>query len=163
MNNECREKFYVGLDLSLIGTGIVIINNCGDIINQTLLNVKSEWYECMEQHINDVFDQCKFIANIVRLQNVAIEGLSYMSVGRTVHERTALHHMIRCYLYKKEIPFEIVPPKTLKKWATGNGNSDKKQMMANALERWGINFTDDNLCDAYCLAKMILAKECITN
>jgi len=162
MKIECKEKFYAGLDLSLIGTGIVIIDNEGNIVNQTLLNVKSEWYECMEQHINDVYKQCKFVANVVRLEKIAIEGLSYMSIGRTVHERTALHHMIRCYLYRREVLFDVIPPKTLKKWATGNGNSDKNQMMENAFKRWGIQFTDDNLCDAYCLARMIMEKDCIS-
>lgn len=160
MKIDCTEKFYVGMDLSLIGTGIVVIDNKGDIINKTLLNVKSEWYECMEQHINDVFEQCKFVANITRLEAIAIEGLSYMSSSPTAHERTSLHYMIRCYLYNNGVNFEIVPPKTLKKWTTNNGNADKKEMMEIAYLKWGNKFEDDNLCDAYCLARYIMSKEC---
>ena len=153
---ECNEKFYVGVDLSLVGTGIVIIDHTGRIVNQTLLDVKSEWYECPEQHLNDIIKQCKFIANVVRVEKVAIEGLSYMSLSKTAHERTALNFMLRCYLYRRGVPFEIVPPKTLKKWTTNNGNATKDDMMKTALERWGAEFTDDNLCDAYCLARYIM-------
>lgn len=42
----------------------------------------------------------------------------------------------------------LVNPKTLKKWATGNGNADKQDMITCCIRRWGIEPVDDNEADA---------------
>jgi hypothetical protein len=60
------------------------------------------------------------------------------------------------------VEYVAVPPSTLKKWAAGKGNVDKKTMVALANETWkkecaacGLPYrpiTDDNKADAYLLA-----------
>lgn len=59
------------------------------------------------------------------------------------------------------IPFEehvrkpyLIPPSTLKKYATGKGNSKKQEMLLQMYKRWGVEFTDDNAADAYALARL---------
>lgn len=42
----------------------------------------------------------------------------------------------------------LINPKTVKKWATGNGNADKKMMIDFCIKRWGIQPCDDNEADA---------------
>ncbi len=42
----------------------------------------------------------------------------------------------------------LVPPGTLKKYATGRGNADKTSMVVAARERLGYDGTDDNEADA---------------
>lgn len=42
-------------------------------------------------------------------------------------------------------------PSTLKKHATGKGNSGKPAMIAAARARWGVEVTDDNEADALCV------------
>lgn len=43
----------------------------------------------------------------------------------------------------------FVNVKTIKKWATGDGNADKKKMMDYCLQRWGIDVNGkDDLADA---------------
>lgn len=42
----------------------------------------------------------------------------------------------------------FINPKTVKKWATGNGNADKKMMIEYCKKRWGIDPIDDNEADA---------------
>ncbi|MBO5970043.1 MAG: crossover junction endodeoxyribonuclease RuvC [Clostridia bacterium] len=42
----------------------------------------------------------------------------------------------------------FINPKTVKKWATGNGNADKEMMMRFCKMRWKTNPVDDNEADA---------------
>jgi crossover junction endodeoxyribonuclease RuvC len=48
-----------------------------------------------------------------------------------------------------------VPPMTLKKFASGKGNSKKQEMLLQMYKRWGIEFNDDNAADSYALARLI--------
>jgi Holliday junction resolvasome RuvABC endonuclease subunit len=48
----------------------------------------------------------------------------------------------------------IVPPLTLKKYATGKGTSKKQEMLLQIYKRWGVEFSDDNAADAYALARL---------
>jgi Holliday junction resolvasome RuvABC endonuclease subunit len=59
--------------------------------------------------------------------------------------------VIRTELMDHGVPYALVPPKTLKKYATDNGNADKALMVAAALEQAGLRFKDDNQCDAWWL------------
>jgi Holliday junction resolvasome RuvABC endonuclease subunit len=43
---------------------------------------------------------------------------------------------------------KYVNVRTVKKWATGNGNADKKMMIEFCQKRWGIDPVDDNMADA---------------
>ena len=49
----------------------------------------------------------------------------------------------------QKIPYQGVPVGTIKKFATGKGNSNKEVMLAAARERWPeVNIVDDNQGDA---------------
>jgi Holliday junction resolvasome RuvABC endonuclease subunit len=48
----------------------------------------------------------------------------------------------------------VVPPMTLKKYATGKGTSKKQEMLLQIYKRWGVEFNDDNAADAYALARL---------
>jgi Holliday junction resolvasome RuvABC endonuclease subunit len=50
-------------------------------------------------------------------------------------------------------PF-LIPPMTLKKYATGKGNSKKQEMLLQIYKNWGVEFTDDNAADSYALARL---------
>lgn len=93
-----------------------------------------------------------------RLRKVAIEGYSHAS-------KFAQHKMGECGAatrigvadtlglkhYKTSV-IEIAPTR-LKKYVTGKGNSPKKVMLLNVYKKWDEEFTDDNLGDAYALAR----------
>lgn len=51
----------------------------------------------------------------------------------------------------------IVQPTALKKFVTGTGSAKKSEMLKAVYKRWGIDVADDNLADAYGLARMSLA------
>jgi Holliday junction resolvasome RuvABC endonuclease subunit len=48
----------------------------------------------------------------------------------------------------------IIPPMTLKKYATGKGTSKKQEMLMQIYKRWNVEFNDDNAADAYALARL---------
>jgi len=150
------EKFFIGVDPSLRGNAVVIINQFGEIINEHLISTDKECYINPEQRVLDIFEQIKYIANVVRLESLYIEGLSYSSQSATLFERCGLLYMITTYLLKEEINYSIIPPPQVKKWHTTDGHADKNLMMLVAKCKYNIDFKDDNICDAYCLAMMAL-------
>ena len=98
----------------------------------------------------------KFIPNIVRLSSVYIEGPSYSSNGAFYLQMGALHYYLRIFLSKKGIKYKIIPPTTLKKFAAGNGKAKKELMLLNIYKKWNMEFEDNNLADAYALARYAL-------
>ena len=68
--------------------------------------------------------------------------------------------IIRVLLYESGIPYLTIAPNTLKKFVLGPSEHQKKgsqkaPVMVEVLDRWGIKFTDDNACDAYCIVKFM--------
>lgn len=60
-----------------------------------------------------------------------MEGISYGSAGGgQVADLAGLNYLIRSVIVKYG-DFTIVPPTTLKSWATGNGAADKEMMIAS--------------------------------
>jgi Holliday junction resolvasome RuvABC endonuclease subunit len=51
----------------------------------------------------------------------------------------------------------VVPPTRLKKFVAGKGNAKKNEMLLAVYKRWGYEFADDNMADAFSLAKLGLA------
>lgn len=88
---------------------------------------------------------------------VAIEGLALGSRTGLSAERCALHYMVRVALYESKVPFLIVAPNSLKKFATGKGNAEKNVIIREVYRRWGIEAADDNQADAAVLAQIARA------
>jgi len=156
MFEYANERFYVGVDPSLTGFAIVIINQHGDIIEQKLIHTDAECYINIEQRLLDIFYQAKFVANIANMDMLYIEDLSFMSKSTSLWERIGLLYMIRTHLFKSNTNFEVKAPTALKKWHTTDGFATKTLMMQVAKCKWGLDFEDDNICDAYCLARWAL-------
>ncbi len=153
--NFYKDKdYYVGIDPSLNATGLVMINDQGEVVEERLITTYPDNYLCIEQRLLDILNDIKFVSCVGKLRKINIEALSFMSPGITFHERCGLLFLITTFLFDNEIEFETIPPKSLKKWAVGKGNADKKVMMELSEKRWGVKFTDDNICDAYNLAQM---------
>ena len=147
-------NYYVGIDPSLTATGVVVIDKAGDIVDQSLITTKPKDDMLVRYHI--IIDNI-FNAMQGSKYPVYIEGPSLHSKGRAVAQMFGLYWVIRWELNKANIPCEAVPPTQLKKFVTTKGNAKKEQMLLHTFKRWGIEFADNNLCDAYCLARWGLA------
>jgi crossover junction endodeoxyribonuclease RuvC len=51
----------------------------------------------------------------------------------------------------------LVAPQQLKKFAAGNGNARKDMIPKEVFKRWGVDFNDPNLAEAYVLARIAYA------
>ena len=149
-NNSPR---FVGLDPSFNGMGIIVLDSHGEIIEQILHKAKEGE---VEERLLDIENRIKFIPMIPRLETVYIEGPSYSSSGAFVLQMGALHFLIRLIFLKKKINYKVIAPGTLKKFVAGTGVAKKELMLLKTYKKWGIEFNDNNLCDAYGLARMAL-------
>lgn len=177
---------YVGIDYSITSPAMVIID--GAIIHAYAFGDKKKQgvYKFMGSGIWEVridpypvysseqerYDKIAnyFIEKIERLGEniqVRIENYSYASVGQVFHiaENCGL---LKHYLWKKEIPFDVIAPPTIKKYATGSGRANKDAMyeaMCNDLScDFRMHVGDDgkkvssptpDIVDAYYIAKSI--------
>jgi Holliday junction resolvasome RuvABC endonuclease subunit len=69
---------------------------------------------------------------------VMIEDYALGAKGRVFHigENAGL---LKWKLWNLKIPFSVVGPTVLKKWATGKGNADKEKMHAAFQQRFGVD------------------------
>lgn len=158
---EKNDNFlYAGIDPSFSNTGIVILDNKYNITVQQLISTKKydDIYHIEKRMVNIVgFLEDTFIPLKNDLKIVMIEGISFGSKGEGSVQLAALNYFIRIFLLNNEIPFLDIAPKKLKKYITGNGNCQKNLMLKEVYKKWGADFTDDNICDAYCLARYALS------
>lgn len=149
-----NDPIFVGMDPSYNGFAIILLDKDANIIEQKLL--KSDSNLEAEDRIIQLEKKFKFIANITQLKNLYIEGPAYSAKGAFVLQMGALHFYLRIFFRKKNIKYKIITPGTLKKFTTGSGNAKKNLMLMKVFKRWGIEFSDDNLADAYSLARFAL-------
>lgn len=93
----------------------------------------------------------------VRPVVVSYEGYASGKMYPYLLERAELGGVIKKELYERGIPIVLVPPTSLKLYATGKGNSDKEMMMLKMSEHRGEQFTCDDEADAYALLLLGLA------
>ena len=101
-----------------------------------------------------------------KVTDIAIEGLSFGSRGDATRNLAILFGVI-CSRLNIDNPYTVAPT-SLKKFATGNGRADKKEMLANIENYNETLFTELNkltikagkydIADAFYLAKHKLEK-----
>jgi len=154
---ECkilRDPMFVGIDPSYNGFAIVVLDKDANIIEQRLLN--SDTKKEAEERILELEKGFDFIPNIVCLQSIYLEGPSFSSNGAFQLQMGALHYYLRIFLLKKNVEYKIIAPGALKKFVTGTGTAKKELVLLNVYKKWGVEFNDNNLADAYGLARMAL-------
>lgn len=81
---------------------------------------------------------------VVAAEDVNV-GSKFMAVRKLSEFRGVLYEVCATL----NIPLVFFNVSNIKKWATGNGNADKKMMMEYAIKRWHIDPEgDDNVGDA---------------
>lgn len=138
----------MGIDPSLTGTGIVVLENNCLVFSDTLetkergiarlLTLQQELEAKLLEHKPDL---------------VVIEGYAFARSNQA-HQLGELGGMIRLLLTQKQVPWIEVPPTQAKKFATGKGNAPKDLILMHVYKRWGAEFSSSDEADAFVLAKI---------
>lgn len=139
---------YVGIDPST-KTGLAIIDKQGNVINtqDVATKVKED-----PQRFSDIAE--KIMDELEPNDIITIEGFSYGSKGKGVSFQYGLGWIIRHMLLEKGFNYKEVPPTSVKKFATGKGNTKKDEMVLPIFKKWGFEHSSDNVRDAFVLAQM---------
>ncbi|QBI19367.1 hypothetical protein ER308_07280 [Egibacter rhizosphaerae] len=86
-------------------------------------------------------------ATSLQLDVAVIEGAAYLRTNRA-YELGELSGVVKLWLHSHGVPYVVVQPKRLKKYATGNGNADKAAMVSAARDRLGYGGRSDDEADA---------------
>lgn len=139
-----------GLDPSLRSTGVVLLGEHGSLLARAIVPpsrgparfsyIRDELFELLERH---------------SVRRLAIEGHAFGSRDAHVLERAELGGVLRLSMWERGIAYVEVPPKTLKKYASGNGNADKDEVKRAVTDRWGFTDPCDDVVDAYVLARFL--------
>jgi Holliday junction resolvasome RuvABC endonuclease subunit len=137
----------LALDLSLTASGC-----CGPSGEIRLIKPKTRGAERLAQIVDEIHDQA------LGVDLVLLEDYSYGSKGSAIFQIGELGGCVRLELHRLGLPWTAVPPSCLKIYATGSGTSNKIKMATAAATRAGLEFPDDNACDAWWLWQMGLAR-----
>lgn len=150
----------IGLDLSLTSTGIVVFENSIMKAHHVLSsNAKDDIHARINYLRKELFNHIR--KYVVKDTQIIIEGLAFSSVGNATRNLAGLffvsYNMIH---YNMNLPITVVPPTTLKKYATGNGKAKKEDMFDSISNPDQLTIGNTykktkgryDVCDAYWLA-----------
>lgn len=130
----------MGLDLSLNGTGVCLPD--GRVLRIGLKVEHGDNRLCI------IRDTVRRFLPVVDM--CVIEGMGRFK-GNTGLVIAEVHGAVKTELMDQGVPYALVTPTTLKKFATGNGGADKALMMAEAYRQAGLRFKNSDTCDAWWL------------
>lgn len=130
-----------GLDLSITATGVC--HTVQDAACWHLIRTKQEG----DLRLNEL--QSKIREYVRDSDLILIEG--YLNNSKSAGITGMVQGAVRSMLIEQGIPYATLPPTSLKKYATGRGNADKRDMALAAYKRAELEFRDDNTCDAWWL------------
>jgi len=153
-------ELFAGLDPSFAGTGIVILDRQGKIVEQKEISTKKingDRYDIEHRLMNIGNEVESFVSKYLdKIYVCYIEEISFGSAGEASAQLSALNYYIRVYLMTLKINYYTISPGQLKKYITGNGQAKKNLMLKEVFKRWQVDFNSDNLADAYSLARYAL-------
>ncbi|OPG13751.1 hypothetical protein B1L11_06800 [Microbispora sp. GKU 823] len=136
----------IGLDLSMTATGIATWD--GRPLS-TVRTVASDGDQRLRRIMVTVrADAYDYVAK-TPIDLAVIEDLPTHAHGAGI--TGMVHGAVRVALMELGVPYALVPPATLKKFATGRGNATKPDMRMALFQRAGLDIRDDNQVDAWWL------------
>jgi Holliday junction resolvasome RuvABC endonuclease subunit len=138
----------IGLDLSLTATGIARRDGTTSTVKTTTAHGDRRLVQIAEEvrrslgGYSEGFEQPR--VNLVVLEDLPKHAMAAGITGM-------VHGAVRAVLIASGVRYALIAPATLKAFATGKGNADKTAMAMAAYKRTGIEFDDDNQCDAWWL------------
>lgn len=149
----------IGLDLSLVRSGTVILNS-KEVLHHGIIKSKPSGKSFLDElyRIRNIAEEIECLLPDHDIDIAIIENLAFgvrNSVALT--QLSGLSFFVKSFLADREIPFVMVAPTSLKKYATGSGKGDKDMLMMAVYKNYGFESFDNNEADAYVLAQIGLS------
>ena len=152
-NINKNDDYYCGLDLSLTGTGIVILNHDGSLVHHDVLKNKFMGIPRLHFLKTSIIN----LMNFYRPKVICIENYSMGSRAGQAFSIGELGGVIKLGLFNMDLTYNLVAPTQLKKFITGKGQCEKSMIILKVFKQWGWEPPDDNQADAYGLAQIARA------
>lgn len=148
-------NIIAGVDASLTSTGVCVYDLSTTENPDYVTSLSKEGKSRGAARLIKIRDSVKKIFEEYAVTCVFMEDYSYGSKGNTfdIGELGGTLKVLYCEL---EIPYVLVPPKSLKKYITRNGNAKKNVMLEQTFRRYNVGsevLKNDDMVDAYCLAR----------
>ena len=159
MEDLLKMNCVIGLDLSLTSTGIVVLDQHGEVVRAETICPESKGIDRLGeiwQSIAEVY-QLAVYGKKLEIKNWVLEGYAY-GAANAVAACAELGGVVKYRLNDTlNQPFTVVPPSTLKKYVTSKGNSQKDEMRLSVYKRWQFEHPSNDVVEAYGLARVGLA------
>lgn len=143
----------MGLDPSLTSTGVVVLNNLGEVQHRDVFKTKKGvvgWPRLFGQ-----MDRLAKLLTDYSPELVVIEGYAYGQTNNLA-DLVTIGTLLRWSCLQLHTPYLDAAPTQLKKFATGKGNATKDMMILNVFKRYAFEAVDNNEADAYVAADLAL-------
>lgn len=131
----------MGLDLSITCTGV-------SLPDRTTLALAPPKTVTGDDRLQYLTDRIGLAARMARVDLAVIEGLGGLYKGEAARTMPMMHGTVRVELIRLGVPYVLLSPGSLKKFATGSGSADKTAMALAALKRLGREYSTSDECDA---------------
>lgn len=129
----------MGLDPSIGCTGI-------SLPDRTTFAIKPRTKG--DDRLEEIADHLHVAAIGCGAELVVMEGLFGIYKGEAARVIPMLHGALRLELRRLKVPYVVLNPTTLKRFATGKPGANKTDMALAALKRLGREYGTDDECDA---------------
>jgi len=141
----------VGLDLSTKRIGFAAAD--GELLSISAHAGAADPYRRLHELKRDLSQA--FRLRPPRPDLVVVEDYALAAPGRIALVRLGeVGGIVRTWLFEQDWPMALVRPSTVKRFATGNGNAKKEQMIARAVELGARGSVNDDEADAFHLRRM---------
>lgn len=137
----------LGLDLSMTATGVCL----PDGTTYTIKTKPADRDRRLQHIVTEISARLADRDGGLDVDLAVIEEAPPGLKGPAIKAIHMVHGAVRLWMNDFDIPYTEVNPSTLKVYATGNKGADKIAMAMAAYKRAGIEFADDNQCDAWWL------------
>lgn len=131
----------MGVDPSITCTGVSMPNG-------ETMALKPPGRVTGDDRLRYIADHLHVAAVGCRAELVVMEGLFGTYQGEAARVIPMLHGALRLELLRTAVPYVVLHPSTLKKFATGDGGASKSLMATAALKRLGREYGTNDECDA---------------
>ena len=139
----------LGVDPSVSATGLVLLSTDEGWISTKVLHFPEHKGIVRLQLLAESFGS--FLDSYTPDMAV-IEG--YVRGSFSVITNVEIGVLLRMELHRRNIPWYVCPPTVLKKFVTGKGRAEKKEMAVAVKDRWQFVSPSDDVVDAYGLARV---------